>query len=107
MSTLSQTDIQHLASLARLNLSAEETERYATQLTSIVSYVDQLTSVTTGIAGSEGVTGLTNVLQEDEPREEGSLGNLNPAEALAGAPLHDGPNLVVRAVMGGTEGEAA
>lgn len=107
MSKLSKTDVQHLASLARLNLTAEESERYADQLSTIVSYVDQLTTVATGVAGSEGVSGLTNVLQNDELRGSDSLGNLNPDEALAGAPLRDGSNLVVRAVLGAQDAEAA
>jgi aspartyl-tRNA(Asn)/glutamyl-tRNA(Gln) amidotransferase subunit C len=107
MSNLTKKDIQHLAGLARLELSPEETERYAEQLTTVVSYVDQLTNVATGEAGSEGVTGLSNVLQEDVPRGSESLANLNPAEALAGAPLSEGGNLVVRAVMNASDTEAA
>lgn len=107
MSNLSKSDITHLAQLARLQLSNEESERYAEQLSKVVSYVDQLTSVATGEMGSNGVTGLTNVLQADEPRAAGSLANLNPEEALAMAPLRDGHSLVVRAVLGATDAEAA
>lgn len=107
MSSLSQSDVNHLASLARLQLTQEESERYAEQLSKVVSYVDQLTTVATGEAGSEGVSGLSNVLQADEPRAAGSLANLNPEDALSMAPLRDGSSLVVRAVMGAADAEAA
>lgn len=107
MSNLTKAEVVHLANLARLALSDEETERYTEQLAKVVSYVDQLTGVATKEVGSFGVSGLVNVMGADEERVQASLANLDPREALSSAPLFEGDNLVVRAVMGATEGGEA
>ncbi|HSI21272.1 MAG TPA: Asp-tRNA(Asn)/Glu-tRNA(Gln) amidotransferase subunit GatC [Verrucomicrobiae bacterium] len=98
MSELSRSDIQHLSRLARLSLTEEEYERYATQLTQVVGYVDQLSSVDTSHVESRvGVTGLTNVMRADVPVES----DFNLDLALSAAPRRDGDYIEVRAVLGG------
>ena len=107
MSTLSQSDIAHLAKLARLEVGTEDAERYAGQLTTVVAYVEQLQQVPTeGISDGRGVTGLQNVLAADVPREKTDLANLDVERALASAPRRDGQFIEVRAVLGGESGEA-
>lgn len=63
---LTQKDIEHIARLARLELSNEEKERFTTQLSSIVEYVSQVQEVdTTGVAYQYTVEGLVNVTAPD------------------------------------------
>lgn len=69
---LTQDDVRKLAQLARLNLSDEEVERFAGQLTDILDYVDMLKELDTeGVAETSQVTGLSNVARADEV--DGSL----------------------------------
>lgn len=64
--SLTQKDIHHIAKLARLDLSAEEEERFSTQLSSILEYVSQLQEVDIADVQYEyQVEGLRNILQED------------------------------------------
>lgn len=64
---LTQDDVRRLAHLARLNLTQEEVERLANELTDILNYVDMLTEVDTeGVPETSQVTGLSNVTRPDE-----------------------------------------
>ncbi len=67
---LSKDKIQHIADLARLELSEEELELYRNQLTDILNYIDQLKEV--DVANTEPtaqVTGLENIFREDKIEE--------------------------------------
>lgn len=67
----SMIDISHLADLARIDLSAEETARFAMELERILSYVEQLQVIPTdGVAETAQVTGLLNILREDMPKRQ-------------------------------------
>jgi aspartyl-tRNA(Asn)/glutamyl-tRNA(Gln) amidotransferase subunit C len=58
--------IEYLANLARLELTAEEKERYAGQLSVIFEYIDQLSEVNTDdVPETSQVTGLLDVIRED------------------------------------------
>lgn len=60
-------EIEHIAKLARLELSDEEKEKFASQLSSILDYVGQLQEVdTTGVTYHYTVEGLANVMASDE-----------------------------------------
>lgn len=101
MNTLSSSDISHLGRLSRLDLTAEEQERFAGQLTSVVGYVEQLSAVNTESIGQiTGVTGLANVMGDDVPRDASDLCAVPSADLLAGAPAHEDNLFVVRAVLG-------
>lgn len=64
---LTQKDLEHIASLARLELTEEERERFTSQLSSILDYVGQLSSVdTSGVTYHYTVEGLANVMSSDE-----------------------------------------
>ncbi|MBI2483569.1 Asp-tRNA(Asn)/Glu-tRNA(Gln) amidotransferase subunit GatC [Candidatus Uhrbacteria bacterium] len=63
---LTQKDIQHIAKLARLDLSTAEEERFSIQLSSILEYVSQLEEIDTAdMAYEYPVEGLRNATQED------------------------------------------
>lgn len=67
---LNKEQIQHIAKLARLELSEEELEKYGNQLSDILNYIDQLRGVDVfNVEPTAQVTGLENILREDEIKE--------------------------------------
>jgi aspartyl-tRNA(Asn)/glutamyl-tRNA(Gln) amidotransferase subunit C len=64
---LTKEEIQHIAELARLDLTDEELEKYGSQLSNVLSYIDQLKEVDVAdIQPTAQVTGLENVWRADE-----------------------------------------
>jgi len=66
--TLTRQEVEHIAALARLDLSEEEKDRYREQLSAILDYVDQLQELETG--GIEPVSSVQprrSRLREDQP----------------------------------------
>jgi aspartyl-tRNA(Asn)/glutamyl-tRNA(Gln) amidotransferase subunit C len=94
--SLSRTDVEKVALLARLRLTEAELDTMTGQLAQIVGYVDQLAEVDTeGVEPMAHAIELSNVFKDDRvapslPREE----------ALANAPHHDGRGYLVPAVLG-------
>jgi aspartyl-tRNA(Asn)/glutamyl-tRNA(Gln) amidotransferase subunit C len=104
MTELSREDIEHLSRLARLELTAEEYERYASQLTKVVGYVEQLQVVDTRhITETHHTHGPLNVLAKDEVRGEQDPLAVDTNALLAAAPLYEGNLLQVRAVLNDDE----
>lgn len=80
MTSLSNDQVRHIAKLARLRLSDEETARLSNELTSILGFIDQLQEVDTSTVRIQGnVTGMSNSFREDDVRDGGV-----PPEALLG-----------------------
>lgn len=72
MTKLSGDDVRHIAKLCRLNLSDDEVEKFAGELSSILGFVDKLQEVDTkDVEPTPQATGLTNVFREDEVTEDG------------------------------------
>lgn len=64
---LTKQDVQHLADLARLELTEEEIDTYRGQLGSILEYVAKLQELDTeGVEPMAQGAGLENVLRDDE-----------------------------------------
>ena len=83
MNSFSLDDVRHVATLARLELSADEQKRYAAQLTSILEFISKLQQIPTkNIQPTSQVTGLTNVFREDDIDTSRTL---TQEEALANA----------------------
>jgi aspartyl-tRNA(Asn)/glutamyl-tRNA(Gln) amidotransferase subunit C len=62
--------IEHVANLARLNLTDDEKKKLTKEMDDIVSYVDKLNELDTeGIVPREHVIPVNNVLREDEIKE--------------------------------------
>ena len=79
---ISDTQVEHVARLARLALSAEEKQRFTEQLNAILSYIEQLNEVSTeGVEPTAHVLDLVNVLRDDTVSQM-----LNADSALANAP---------------------
>ncbi|MBM3227320.1 Asp-tRNA(Asn)/Glu-tRNA(Gln) amidotransferase subunit GatC [Candidatus Peribacteria bacterium] len=66
MTHLSPAQVRHIAKLARLEISDDEIETYAKNLTAILGYIDQLQEVdTSGVEPTAQVTGAANMLRSD------------------------------------------
>jgi len=60
-------DVEHVANLARLDLSDAEKEQFAGQLNAILKYAEKLNQLDTdGIEPTSHVLPLANVMREDE-----------------------------------------
>ncbi|MDQ6682287.1 MAG: Asp-tRNA(Asn)/Glu-tRNA(Gln) amidotransferase subunit GatC [Chloroflexota bacterium] len=92
---ISREDVEHVAALARLGLSADEIDLMQGQLSRILEAVAQLRNVDTSQIGPTAqVIGLENVMREDEARA-----GLGRELALANAPLREGPLLRVPVIL--------
>jgi aspartyl-tRNA(Asn)/glutamyl-tRNA(Gln) amidotransferase subunit C len=79
-------EVEQVARLARLELSAEEKERMREQLDRILGYIDKLRRLDTeGVPPTSHAVPVVNVMREDEPRP-----CLPPQEMLANAPDRSG-----------------
>ena len=67
MTTISTSDIQHLASLSSLALADDEVDGLRQDLENIIGYIQQLGKLdTAGVEPTYQVTGLENVWRDDE-----------------------------------------
>ena len=81
---LDESEIQHIAHLARLRLTDEEAAQYTHQLAAILSYMDKLRELSVeGVEPTAHPLPLRNVLAEDEPVEP-----FDADQALQNAPSH-------------------
>jgi len=75
-------ELEHIAWLARIELSEAEKELFEQQLSSILDYFAVLDELdTTDVEPTYHVIGITDVIREDEPKEA-----LSQAEVLRNAP---------------------
>jgi aspartyl-tRNA(Asn)/glutamyl-tRNA(Gln) amidotransferase subunit C len=94
--SISRSDVEKVALLARLRLTEAELDTMTDQLAQIVGYVDQLAEVDTdGIEPMAHAIEMANVFRDD-----GVATSLAREEALANAPHHDGRGYLVPAVLG-------
>ncbi len=60
-------DVEHVAKLARLELTEEEKELYTKQLGDVLKYVDQMNEVdTSNVKPMAQVVDIVNVMREDK-----------------------------------------
>ena len=97
MATLSRSDVEHVAHLARLGLTEEELGRLEGQLNHILDQYAKLAEVDTdAIPPTAQTIELENILREDLARP-----SMDPERVLANAPARDGDFFVVPAILGG------
>ncbi len=66
--SLTRKEVEHIAELARLELSEEEKERYRVQLSAILEYAARLQTLdTSNIPPTSSVLPPRSVLRPDEP----------------------------------------
>jgi aspartyl-tRNA(Asn)/glutamyl-tRNA(Gln) amidotransferase subunit C len=84
---LTRPEVEHIAELARLDLTEEEKDLYGEQLSAILDHAAVLQQVdTSAIPPTATVLPLQNVMRDDVQRP-----SLPPAAVLANAPdPHDG-----------------
>ncbi len=83
---ISLSQVEHVARLARLELSAADKERMRRELDGILSYIDTLRALQTdGVEPTSHAVPLTNVMREDEPRP-----SVPQTDMLANAPEPSG-----------------
>jgi aspartyl-tRNA(Asn)/glutamyl-tRNA(Gln) amidotransferase subunit C len=64
---ITKKQVEHMAKLARMELTEKEKEKFTKELSSILDYFKQLNKVDTSkVDGISQVTGLENVVREDE-----------------------------------------
>ena len=64
-------DVEHVAKLARLDLTENEKEKFANQLSSILEYVEEMNEVdTTDVEPMSHAIHFVNVMREDEVQYE-------------------------------------
>jgi aspartyl-tRNA(Asn)/glutamyl-tRNA(Gln) amidotransferase subunit C len=97
MAELTPQDILKLAKLARIQVTEEELQKYATELTAILQYVEQLGKVDTkGLKPTYQVTGLTDVMRPDELHDYG----VTAKELLKNAPATEAGQIKVKRMIG-------
>jgi aspartyl-tRNA(Asn)/glutamyl-tRNA(Gln) amidotransferase subunit C len=93
--TLSTSDVDHVAALARLGLDPEERRRLGAELEAILDHISRLQQVDTSDVGETAQVGeLINVMRDDVPRP-----SLGTATALHNAPISDGHHFIVGAIQ--------
>ena len=97
MASLTRTDVEHVAYLARLGLTGEELTRLEGQLNHILDQYAKLAELDTdAIPPTAQTIELENILREDVV-----VASLPVEAVLANAPERDGDFFVVPAILGG------
>ncbi len=79
---ITKQEVEHVAKLARLELSENEKETFTGQLSNILTYVEQLDELSTkDVEPTAHVLDIKNVMRGDDPGE-----SLPQEQALANAP---------------------
>ena len=92
---ISREEVEHVAALARLGLSEDETEAMQHHLSRILEVAAELQRVDTSMIGPTAqVIELENVMRDDEARP-----GLSRHAALENAPMAEGPFVRVPVVL--------
>lgn len=93
--SITAKDVEHVANLARLELSLPEKERFADQLNAILKYAEKLNELNTeGVEPTSHVLPLANVMREDEHRPSWPI-----ERVMANAPEEEEGQFKVPAVL--------
>jgi aspartyl-tRNA(Asn)/glutamyl-tRNA(Gln) amidotransferase subunit C len=93
--SISLEEVEHIAELARLNLSRKEKERFKEQLSAILDFAAKLRDVDTStIPPTSSVLPARSVLRKDQPRP-----GLKPEEVFRNAPQQEDRQFKVPPVL--------
>ncbi len=97
---LTDKEVRHIASLARIKITEKEEKSLKKDLSSILEYIEKLNEVdTTGVEPLYQTTGLVNSFRNDESRGEFEM-NENLNEKLVGqAPYKENRFVKVKSVL--------
>jgi len=99
--SIEKKEIEKLASLARIELTSKEKEKFGKQLSSILDYVDQIQEVdTSSVKEIAHHSVLKNVFRQDKVKGDGNIeknlsqfpdrfGNLNKVKPVLGNNEHE------------------
>ena len=83
---IDQTQVKKIAKLSRLELTGEEVDEFAGQLSAILDYIAKMNELNTdNVEPLAHCLPITNVLRKDQIKE-----SLGTEKALANAPQRDG-----------------
>jgi aspartyl-tRNA(Asn)/glutamyl-tRNA(Gln) amidotransferase subunit C len=95
MAEPAQIDVAHVAKLARLNLTEEETKLFQTQLGRVLEYAEKLREPDTSkVETAAHAVPIFSVFREDDPRA-----GLTAEEALSNAPRQANGLFIVTKVV--------
>ncbi len=95
MNPLKKKDVDHIAKLAYIKLSEEETEIMRMQLSNILSHFTSLSNVETdGVEATGHTTDSNTIMRNDQPERP-----LDQNDVLRNAPDRDGEFVRVRPVL--------
>jgi aspartyl-tRNA(Asn)/glutamyl-tRNA(Gln) amidotransferase subunit C len=81
---ITRAEVEHVARLARLELTEPELDTFTAQMDSILAYVDKLNALDTdGIVPTSHAVPMENAFRPDQPRD-----SIGVDAALANAPKH-------------------
>lgn len=93
---ISPADVAHVARLARLDLTADELERFTEQLGAVLEHAADVAALDTeGVAPTAHPLPVRNVLRDDQPRP-----SLDRDEVLSMAPAAEGGRFRVPRILG-------
>jgi aspartyl-tRNA(Asn)/glutamyl-tRNA(Gln) amidotransferase subunit C len=93
--SLTRAEVQHIAELAKLQLTEAEEALYQEQLSDILDYVQRLNALdTAGIPPTASVLPLRSIMRDDVSRP-----SLPVDEILANAPARAGDSFEVRVIL--------
>ncbi len=92
---ITRNEVEHVANLAKLNLSEEELARMTGQLDTILSYVAKLDELDTkDVVPTTHAFSINNAFREDEMQE-----SIPRDKALQNAPKDNGESFVVPKII--------
>ena len=92
---ITREEVQHVARLARLELTDDELERMRVELDAILAYIDKLRALDVeGVEPTSHAVPLVNVMRDDDVRP-----SLPLDEMLANAPDRDGDQFRVPRII--------
>ncbi|MCU6712660.1 Asp-tRNA(Asn)/Glu-tRNA(Gln) amidotransferase subunit GatC [Paenibacillus sp. J5C_2022] len=95
MMSITLKDVEHVANLARLELSDAEKEQFTGQLNAILKYAEKLNELDTdGVEPTSHVLNVTNVMREDVVKP-----SLPIEKVLQNAPDEEDGQIKVPAVL--------
>ncbi len=92
--------IQHIAKLARIELTEKEEDRMKGELSSILEYVEQLKKVNTdSVEPLYQTTGLVNSMREDEYRKDFEISEELSSKLVGQAPDKENGFVKVKSIL--------
>ena len=97
---LSDTELDHIAKLARVQIPQERRDALKKELSSILDYIEQLNQAdTSSVEPLYQTTGLVNATRPDEPRKEFSMDEKLEKLLLDQAPARKERFVKVRSIL--------